>query len=301
MTSTKLSHKRVELVPISQIRVVNPRSRSRKGHEQIIENILSIGLKRPITVTPRSTPEGQPGYDLICGQGRMEAFQALRQQEIPAFVTDASPEDCLVLSLVENVARRTQRPIELIREIGSLRSRGFSDARIALMIGVTPAYISMLGKLLDSGEERLLSAVEAGSISIDTALQIARASESDIQRLLADASEQGFKGRELATLRRLLEQRLKGNRSIKSKSQSANKATKTIKPAELRRFYKQEIKKKDEMAKRAESVRDRITFAVEAMRNLLSHAEFRELLDGENDIAMPEALKQLVTESGALT
>ena len=41
-------------------------------------------------------------YDLVCGQGRLEAFVALGQNEIPAIVIEASEEDCYVMSLVEN-------------------------------------------------------------------------------------------------------------------------------------------------------------------------------------------------------
>ena len=297
MTSSKLAHKRVELVPISKIRVVNPRSRSRKSHDDIIKNIRRIGLKRPITVTRRTLPDGDVRYDLICGQGRIEAFQALGQQAIPAFVTEATHEDCLVLSLVENVARRIQRPIELIREIEALRKRSYSDTQIAQMIGVTPSYIYMLGKLLDKEEERLLTAVEAGFMTIETAIEIAR-SEADVQTLLEIASKEGFKGKKLVTMRRLLEQRMKDHKLFKCKS-AGTKAASKVTPAELRRFYKEEVRKKDAMAKRAESVSDRIAFAVNAMKTLLCYKEFRELLDGEPDLQMPEVLKQLVAEAGA--
>ena len=45
--------------------------------------------KKPIQVSVRSAAEGdEPGYDLVCGQGRMEAFLALGHREIPAVVID---------------------------------------------------------------------------------------------------------------------------------------------------------------------------------------------------------------------
>ena len=43
------------------------------------------------------------GTSLVCGQGRLEAFQSLGQREIPALVVEADSDDCLVMSLVENV------------------------------------------------------------------------------------------------------------------------------------------------------------------------------------------------------
>ena len=43
----------VTLVPIDRIEVLNSRDRNMKVFEEIVENIRSIGLKKPITVTER--------------------------------------------------------------------------------------------------------------------------------------------------------------------------------------------------------------------------------------------------------
>lgn len=102
----------VEMIPVSRITVLNPRARNKRQHREIVNNIEAIGLKRPITVSRRPGPGG-PRFDLVCGEGRLEAFQMLGQSEIPAIVIDASESDCLVMSLVENIARRVQRPVDL--------------------------------------------------------------------------------------------------------------------------------------------------------------------------------------------
>jgi ParB family transcriptional regulator, chromosome partitioning protein len=95
----------VQLVPIDQIRILNPRHRDPKKFAQILESIRNLGLKKPIQVSLRSKEEGdEPGYDLVCGQGRIEAFQALGFTEIPAIVVAVSKEDRLLRSLVENMA-----------------------------------------------------------------------------------------------------------------------------------------------------------------------------------------------------
>lgn len=115
----------VELIPVNQIRVSNPRVRDRRNFEEIVENISKVGLKRPITVSRRaSAADGGSRYDLVCGQGRLEAFIELGQTEIPAIVIDASGPDCLVMSLVENCARRQHRAIDILQEVGTLRKRG---------------------------------------------------------------------------------------------------------------------------------------------------------------------------------
>ena len=63
----------------------------------------------------------------------------LGEQEIPAVVIEALERDCLVMSLVENIARRVHRPIDLMAEIGSLARRGYSDAEISERSGVREA------------------------------------------------------------------------------------------------------------------------------------------------------------------
>ena len=67
-------------------------------------------LRNPVTLARRSEPVNGKPYDLVCGQGRLEAFVALGQKEIPAMVIDASREECFLMSLVENIARRHHSP-----------------------------------------------------------------------------------------------------------------------------------------------------------------------------------------------
>ena len=66
----------IESIPISDIHVLNPRTRSRRIHTELVENIRRVGLKRPVTVSRRAGVHRQP-YDLVCGQGRIEALQVL--------------------------------------------------------------------------------------------------------------------------------------------------------------------------------------------------------------------------------
>src|SRR3546814_11446743 len=60
-------------------------------------------------------------------------------------VVDAAEEDCLVMSLVENCARRQHRAIDLLQEVGRLRKSGYNDAQIARKIGVTPQWVNKIG------------------------------------------------------------------------------------------------------------------------------------------------------------
>src|SRR5260370_9540190 len=104
----------IQMIPVEQINVLNPRSRNKVVFQGIVSNISNLGLKKPITVARRSEPNDGKPYDLVCGQGRLEAFIALGQTDIPPIVTDASKEDCYLMSLVEHSARRQLRPRELL-------------------------------------------------------------------------------------------------------------------------------------------------------------------------------------------
>ena len=95
------------MIPIDKITVPNPRTRGMKKFKQIIANIAQIGLKKPIIVAPCQTDDGETRYLLGCGQGRMEAFASLGQTEIPAIVIEATREELMLISLIENLARRT--------------------------------------------------------------------------------------------------------------------------------------------------------------------------------------------------
>src|SRR3546814_18188450 len=100
----------------------------------MVDNIAAVGLKAPITVSRRAAANSVR-YDLVCGEGRLEAFRMLGEAEIPAVVIDADEADCLVMSMIENIARRPQRPIDLLGEIGKLEKRGYSEAKNAEEMG----------------------------------------------------------------------------------------------------------------------------------------------------------------------
>ena len=170
---------RVNLIPIERIEVLNSRDRNMKVFEEIVENIRTIGLKKPITVTGRKGADGDPIYLLVCGEGRLSAFRLLGETHIPALVVNASDEDALIMSLAENIARRGHRPLEILADIELLLSRNYSIEGITQSTGLSDKYVRDIVFLLEKGEERLIAAVENGTIPLTTALEIARAKHDD--------------------------------------------------------------------------------------------------------------------------
>ncbi len=84
----------VQMIPLEKIEVVNPRDRGAKKFDQIMNNIAHLGLKKPITVTPKHADSPDGHFYLVCGQGRLEAYQALGQTEIPAIVVRTTANSC---------------------------------------------------------------------------------------------------------------------------------------------------------------------------------------------------------------
>ena len=205
---------RVEMIPIEQITVVNPRARNQRVFNEIVENIAQVGLKRPITVTRRAEADG-PFYDLVCGQGRLEACRALGHLEVPALVVSADEEDCLVSSLVENCARRQHHAVDLLQDVSGMKTRGYSTAEIAKKTGLSPEYVAGVIRLLENSEERLLRAVELGMMPISVAVDIADAEDGDVQAALQSAYESRLlRGRKLIAARRLVETRRRRGKAM---------------------------------------------------------------------------------------
>lgn len=290
-----LPAQRVEMIPINRITIVNPRLRNKKVFKSIVENISDIGLKRPITVTRRQGDDG-PLYDLVCGQGRLEAFRLLEQNEVPALIVTADPEDCLVASLVENCARRQHQAVDLLQDVTGMRQRGYSDSDIAAKTGLSAAYITAVARLLERGERRLVKAVEAGYLPISVALEICEADDQGVQAALHKAYEAKLlRGRDLIAARRLVEVR---KRSGKARySQKSDKAAMT--PESLVKAFKEDTERKRMMIKRTEATRNRLVFVVEALSQLSHDETFGALLEDEGLATLPSSLAERINVARA--
>ena len=291
----------VQMIPIDQINVLNPRSRNKIVFQSIVSNISNLGLKRPITVAHRTEPADGKLYDLVCGQGRLEAFAALGQAEIPAIVKEVSKEECFLMSLVENIARRQLRPLELLREISSLKSRGYSTTEIAHKIDVHKSYVTGICHLLKDGEERLISAVETGRIPLSVAMQIANTDEDGIQRALCQAYEdKTLRGRKLLAVRRIIEARTANGKSPKP---GVRRKVDRLQSAEgLVRVYRQEADRQKLLIKKSQLTEHRLLLILSALKNLFRDENFVTLLraEGLDTIPAPLAERIQITEKAPI-
>lgn len=290
----------VRMIPVDQIEVINPRERNNRIFNEIVGNIRTIGLKKPIKVTPRATADGVEKYLLVCGEGRLKAFRSLGEATIPAMVVNVSDEDAFIMSLAENIARRQCRPLELLAGIRQLQEQGYTPKTIAEKTGLTQQYVQGILTLLHHGEERLVIAVEKGRIPLNAALTIVGAGDDDaaIQAALQEAYESGkLRGKQLMDARRIIERRKTLGRSA-GRNMSGKLANVTT--SSLVRTYQHEVQRQKSMVRKAEFTQQQLMFVVGALRQLLGDENFVNLLRAEGLATLPKYLAERVWSGGSV-
>lgn len=279
-----MSHRRnarIEWIPIDHITVVNPRERGKSKFKQILSNIANLGLKKPITVTPREGKNGDTRYDLVCGQGRLQVCKELGHTEVPAVVVEVSREELLLMSLAENLARRRHRALDLAKEITAMKERGYSEKDIAQKTDLPETYVRGIIRLLNKGETRLLQAVEQGQIPITIAMTIASSDDAAVQRALAEAYEsKSLRGKALLKARRLVE--LRRSRGKNGRGGGGGQNGDDLSSRQVLRTYQQEMNRQRLLVTKAKVCETRLLFIVSALKSLLRDENFVNLLRAES-------------------
>lgn len=280
----------IRMIPVQAIHIANPRVRDRRKFEQIVRSISEQGLKRPITVREgKPGQDGQPAYDLVCGQGRLEAYIALGQTEIPAVVRQMSKTDGMVASLVENIARRRVSALDQIKMIQWMHEQGNSLEDIARKTGFSEHYLQGILKLLDHGEERVLDAVLHGRLPITIAVQISGEDDEAAQRMLVEAYEKkAMKQSTLSAFRQLLDQRRCLGKGYVHDARHRVRRRTTADGLIL--AYKLETQRQKIMVRKAQACESRLLSLAAAFRALLADENFATLLRAEDLDTLPKFL-----------
>lgn len=288
----------LQMIRLDQITVLNSRERNARVFDEIIANIKHLGLKKPVTVTPRAGLDDGKKYLLICGEGRMKALKALGEKTIPALVVEVNDEDAFIMSLSENIARRQCRPLEILAGIKQLRDKGYSPKDIETKTGLTAQYVVGFLTLLQQGEERLLIAVETGRVPLNAALAIVGAGDDDkaMQAALQEAYECGkLRGRQLMEVRRIIERRQTLGRSV---ARATSRKVADVSTSSLVRTYQREVERQKMTVKKAELTQQRLLFVVSALRQFFADENFINLLRAEGLDTLPEYLGDRVWSGG---
>jgi ParB family chromosome partitioning protein len=277
----------VTMVPIDRIEVLNSRDRNMKVFEEIVENIRTIGLKKPITVTEREGADGTPAFLLVCGEGRLNAFRLLGETHIPAMVIAVSDEDAFIMSLAENIARRGHRPLEILADIELLLARDYTIDDIIQRTGLSQKYVRDIVFLLEKGEERLIEAVQNNTIPLTAALEIARAKndDGDLGDMLEEAYKTGqLKGHQLTDAKRLMEKRRDKGPKSAARPKLPNSAHSLVKT------YQKEVARQHKMVLKAEHAHQQLLLVVQGLKALFADENFVTLLRAEGLDTLPKYL-----------
>jgi ParB family chromosome partitioning protein len=282
---------RVTLIPIERIEVLNSRDRNAKVFEEIVENIQDIGLKKPITVTEREGLDSEPEYLLVCGEGRLNAFRILGETHIPALIVDVSDEDAFIMSLAENIARKGHRPLEILADIELLLTRNTGIDDIVAKTGLSQKYVRDIVFLLEKGEERLIEAVQHGTLPLSAAIQIARAKTDDDN--LGDMLEEAYQSGELKTTQLYEAKQLLAKR--RDQGPKANNRPKLPNSAHsLVKTYQREVERQHKMVLKAEHAQQKLLLVEQGLRTLFTDTNFVTLLRAEGLETLPQYLAERI-------
>lgn len=279
--------RKIASIPIAAVKPPNSRKRNRVRFDELVQSVATVGLKRPVTVSRRGS-----GYDLVCGERRLDAVAALGEVEIPAILTQASPEDCILMGLVENIARWRHSSAELVDDI-SRQCRRHSVSEVAATLGLKEDLVRAIVYLLKHGERRLVSAVERGVVPPTLAVEIARAESPELQGALLEAYiSDRHTSTQIGRMRKLLEQRHR-------EQMKAQVGGVTVDSKALVRAYRQETERQQLLARKADLTQGRLAFIVGALKTLLGERMFATLLHREGFDRVPLTIMRRISTGTA--
>jgi len=188
------------LLQTDQIRPFRHQPRQKIDEKTLDELKASIkrrGIIQPIIVRPIA----HGTYELVAGERRWKAAQALGIQEVPAIIRAISDEECLEVSLIENLQRDNLTPVEEARAFTKLVEEfGYTQEQLAQTIGRDRSTIANSLRLLKLPEE-IQRALSEGKISAGHAKALAGVEPRHKQlELLEHTIAQGLSVRELEGL-----------------------------------------------------------------------------------------------------
>lgn len=106
-----------------------------------------------------------------------------------------------------------------------------------------------------------------------------------------DAYQDGkIKGKKLAAVRRLLDQRERKDRRVPDSGFGSVRGPRKITPTDLMKVYQREAEKQRILVKKSDFTQSKLLFIVEALKDLLTDTGFTEVLQEERLSTMPRAL-----------
>ncbi len=191
-------------IPVDEIRT-NPRQTRQVFDEaklaELAASIEEVGLVQPIVVR-----QVGDAYELISGERRLRAFQALGRQRIPALVREMAEVEAAATVLIENIQRENLSPLEEAEAYRKLLEEfQLTQEEVARRVGKSRVHVTnslrlltlplpvqeMVGSgVLSAGHARALLAIGDPARQVELAQQAVarglsvRALEAEVRRNL---------------------------------------------------------------------------------------------------------------------
>ena len=152
----------------------------------LAESIKANGVIQPIIVRPAG-----PGFELIAGERRFRAARLASLTTIPALVREATDEQLLELSLVENIHRADLNPIERAKAYQNyLSTFSLTQAEAAERLGENRSVIANYLRLLDLPDE-VKQMLAEGKLTMGHARAMLALPTDELRRKLANRAMAG--------------------------------------------------------------------------------------------------------------
>jgi len=164
--------------------------------EELKSSIRQVGLMQPVVVRP--APNGAVGYELIAGERRLRACQALGWERIPAVKRDVDDRTALTLALIENLQRDDLSPVDEARGYERLIAEFLlAQQDVADAVGRDRSTVANALRLLKL-PEAVLAMLHDGQLTVGHARALLSIDDPRVAANLArEAVAQGLSVREI--------------------------------------------------------------------------------------------------------
>ena len=159
-TQTKSSPKKInetdsakKLLSIPLDKISRNKNQPRKKFSEDSLASLGAAIKERGQLIPIIVRKTEDGYELIAGERRWRAMQAVREDVIQAIVMDATDQESAVIAIVENVQREQLNAIEEAEALEKLRNEyQMTHDDIAKFTGKSRSHVTNIIRLNDLTE-----------------------------------------------------------------------------------------------------------------------------------------------------
>lgn len=195
----ELPVKDIRMNPLQPRREVDP-----TALEELKSSIEQAGLLQPVVVRPAP---GGSGFELIAGERRLRACQALGWEKIPAVRRDVDDRTVLTLALIENLQRDDLSPVDEARGYERLIAEfELTQQDVAIAVGRDRSTVANALRLLKL-PDAVLQMLHDGHLSVGHARALLALDDPrTVTTLAREAMAQGLSVRDV-------EDRVRGGRA----------------------------------------------------------------------------------------